>query len=125
VGPVFGAFGVLVVLLVGFTIAKERLLDLLVVTSFPVRVVGTIVILAPMAFCMGLPLAAGMYLVRDRPDVMLWGWAMNGALSVLATVLAVYAAVHVGIALTVGIGVLCYVGAGIMLHVLRGHAPAG
>jgi hypothetical protein len=72
---------------------------------------------------MGLPMSTGMNLVNDRPDIMLWGWALNGALSVLASVGAIYLAIHRGIALTFAAGTLAYLLAGVLIQVFRRRYP--
>ena len=58
---------------------------------------------------MGIPFAAGMrFLERRTPGLIPWAWAINGAVSGLAGVLASLALLDIGFQLTLGIGVLCY-----------------
>src|SRR5207247_2089737 len=51
------AFGALIVLLGGFTLLKGPLLAGLVAAPFWLRIVGTVIAIAPVAFAMGLPMA--------------------------------------------------------------------
>ncbi|HEY6928557.1 MAG TPA: hypothetical protein VJA66_02670, partial [Thermoanaerobaculia bacterium] len=116
---ILGVFLALLLLLAGLIWKREDLQTFLVVQSFPARVAGTVVLVAPLAFCMGLPMAAGMTLMARRPDLMIWGWALNGAFSVLASVAAVLLAMHIGIARTVGLGLICYLLAAGLIQVVR------
>jgi hypothetical protein len=59
-------------------------------------VVGTLV-LAPLAFVMGLPFPLGLRsLARDRAEGVAWAWAANGFASVVATPLAALIALEAG-----------------------------
>ena len=116
---ILGAFAVLLLLLAGLILKRENLQSFLVVQSFPARVAGTVLLIAPLAFCMGLPMAAGMTLMARRPDLMIWGWALNGAFSVLASVAAVLLAMHIGITRTFGLGLICYLFAAGLIHLVR------
>lgn len=116
------AFAALVVGLLIFLAFREEILSSLVVLSLPMRVLGTVLVIAPIAFGMGLPMSTGMRLVRHRPDIMLWGWALNGTLSVLASVVAIYLAIHLGIPGTFAVGAVGYVVAGILIQIFRHRA---
>ncbi len=118
------AFLLLVALLGSFALFHSSLLALLLVLPFPLRVAATVGVIAPLAFCMGLPLATGMRLVKDRPDLILWGWALNGVFSVLSGVGAVFMAMHIGISRTFGIGMVCYLAAALLIQRLRRRPPS-
>ncbi len=123
--PVAAAFGALVGLLLLFLWLRVAILQGLVVLPLALRVLGTLAVIAPLAFGMGLPMSTGMRLVRHRPDVMLWGWALNGAFSVLASVAAIYLAIHVGIPATFAAGGASYLLAGALIQVfLRRPIPS-
>ena len=113
------AFAGLVALLLGFLAFREQVLSSLVVLSLPLRVIGTLLVIAPMALGMGLPMSTGMRLVRHRPDIVLWGWALNGTCSVLASVLAIYLAIHLGVPATFSVGAASYALAGVLIQVFR------
>ncbi|HEX7252225.1 MAG TPA: hypothetical protein VF376_05020 [Thermoanaerobaculia bacterium] len=116
---ILGVFLALLLLLAGLIWKREDLQTFLVVQSFPARVAGTVALIAPLAFCMGLPMAAGMTLMARRPDLMIWGWALNGAFSVLASVAAVLLAMHIGIARTFCLGLIGYLLAACLIPVVR------
>jgi hypothetical protein len=114
-------FATLTALLLGFATFGARTIDSLVGLDLGMRVVATIAIVGPIAFLMGIPMPAGMRLLRERRDLMLWGWALNGALSVFASVAAMYLAIHYGIGFTFAVGCAGYAVAGVLLLVLKAY----
>ena len=72
-----------------------------------------LVILVPF---LALPLIP---VVRHRPDIMLWGWPLNGTFSVLASVAAIYLAIHKGTPASFAIGAASYFLPGILIQVFR------
>lgn len=61
------------------------------------RITLSLALLAPLAFCMGIPFPAGLQLVSDRrPPLVPWAWGLNGAASVLGATAATLTAVHLG-----------------------------
>ncbi len=101
-------FGALLAILGAFILARGPILARLVSLDLPVRVLFSAAVLAPIAFLMGIPMAAGMSRIGNRPMLRMWGWAANGALSVLASVLAIFLAIHAGIAATFFSGLVAY-----------------
>ncbi|MFI5120442.1 MAG: hypothetical protein ACHQM4_08520 [Thermoanaerobaculia bacterium] len=116
------AFLALVLFLATLSFAKEIVVSALVPAPIGWRIAGSVAVIAPLSFFMGIPMAAGMHLVR-REDLMMWGWALNGAFSVLSSVAAVLLAIHVGIGATFAIGLLFYGLAGVLIQIIR--RPAG
>ena len=54
-------------------------------------------IVAPLAFCMGIPFPAGMsYVSRREPKAVPWAWGINGSVSVISTALATVVSVEMG-----------------------------
>ena len=54
-------------------------------------------LLAPPAFCMGVPFPMGLRLVSQRsPELVPWVWAVNGCASVVGASLATLVAIHLG-----------------------------
>jgi hypothetical protein len=80
--------------------------------STPVRVLVSIGTLLPLGFFMGMAFPIGMArALADAPSLAPWLWAVNGAASVCASVLAVVIALGAGISASFWAGVLCYCGA--------------
>jgi predicted membrane-bound spermidine synthase len=108
------AFLALVGGLLALLLSRAWLLAALVGLALPLRVAGTIAVVAPLGLLMGLPMATGVGLIGARLDLMLWGWALNASCSVLASVAAVYLAMEKGISFAFALGAGCYLAAGLL-----------
>jgi hypothetical protein len=102
------AFGGVLVSLALFVLLRGGILNGLLPLPFAVRVAATLLVIAPIGFHLGLPMALGMATVSDQPSWMTWGWALNGACSVLASVGALLFAIHWGVTSTFLLGMGCY-----------------
>ncbi len=61
------------------------------------RVASSLLLLAPLAFLMGIPFPVGLQLTSNaRPSLVPWAWGLNGAASVLGATLATLTAIHIG-----------------------------
>ena len=61
------------------------------------RIVLAVAILLPLGVLLGIPLPGGMRLLAARrPDIIPWGWGLNGAFSVVGATLAVFIAMNWG-----------------------------
>ncbi len=70
----------------------------------------SIVLIAPLAFCMGMPFPLGLSRVATAvPDFIPWAWGMNGCASVLSAILATFMAIHFGFTMVIGMALLLYV----------------
>ncbi len=75
-----------------------------------VRVTLSVVTLLPAGFLMGMAFPTGLTRARVRPDApTAWYWAINGACSVVASVIALGISMFWGITATLLIGLGCYV----------------
>ena len=120
------AFAGLVGSLALFVLCRGVILSSLLPLSLGARIAATVLVIAPLAFHLGIPMALGMATVAREPVWMTWGWALNGACSVLASVGAVLLAIHVGITATFLIGLACYGGGWMLLaRVESVAAPIG
>ena len=76
----------------------------------------SIALIAPLAFCMGMPFPLGLSRVATAmPDFIPWAWGVNGCASVLSAILATLLAIHFGFTLVIGIALLLYVLAALAL----------
>ena len=74
------------------------------------RVVVSFVLIAPLAFCMGIPFPSGLQLVSDRYAAMVpWAWGINGFASVMGASLATFTAIHFGFRILVWTAAAVYV----------------
>jgi spermidine synthase len=82
----------------------------------PARILTAILVLAPLAFLMGMPFPLGLARVGARsPDWVPWAWGINGAASVVSAVLAVLLAMHLGFSAVLAIAAALYLGAAALL----------
>jgi hypothetical protein len=102
------AFGGLLVSLSLFVVLRGGILNGLLPLPFAVRIAAALLVIAPIGFHLGLPMALGMATVSDQPSWMTWGWALNGACSVLASVGALLLAIQWGVTSTFLLGMGCY-----------------
>lgn len=74
-----------------------------------VKVAITILLIAPVAFLMGMPFPTGLSKLEElhAPSVR-WAWALNAASSVLGSASAIFLAIYIGLRLTLIAGGLCY-----------------
>jgi len=79
------------------------------------RIIASIILLAPLAFFMGMPFPRGLQNVSDTsPPLVPWCWGINGCASVLSTVLATTLAMSVGFAPVTIIAIALYLAAGLI-----------
>jgi hypothetical protein len=111
-------------LLVGLALIIPWLLPLLfnltLGLSLLARLAVTVIILAPLGFLMGIPFPAGIRLLGlSSPQLIPWVWSVNGASSVISSVLAAILALSFGFNRVLFLGALCYAGAGLMVSCLK------
>ncbi len=76
------------------------------------RAAVALLVLAPLGILMGIPFPAGLRrLEHSAPQTMPWAWGINGALSVIASVLAALLALSFGFRWVLWAGTLCYAAA--------------
>jgi spermidine synthase len=81
------------------------------------KILATVLLLAPIAFCMGIPFPTGLQIVSDRYRSLLpWAWGINGCASVVGATLATCTAVHFGFRMVVAAALGAYVLAAIALN---------
>jgi hypothetical protein len=114
-----GTTVLILVALVAFGLAAPAVLQVFREASTPVRILTAALLLAPVAFCLGLAFPAGMRLAQARtPAATAWLWGVNGATSVLASVLAVALGIFAGITATFWIGAGFYLLAAMLCAVM-------
>jgi hypothetical protein len=109
------------VILVGLILAIPWLFPLVfdwaLGLSLPLRFGVSVLLLAPPGLLMGIPFPAGLCrLGAESPDLIPWVWAVNGAASVVASVLAALLALSFGFRLVLLVGAACYAGACLMVR---------
>ncbi len=75
-----------------------------------IRLAAVLVLIAPLAFAMGLPFPLGLRWFGTRSAALVpWAWGVNGCASVLASPLAMIIAMQWGFVLAVTLAAACYV----------------
>jgi hypothetical protein len=90
------------------------------------RFASAVVLLAPAGFLMGTMFPMGMHLARAAPGApTAWFWALNGAASTLASILAVVISIDYGIRYSFAAGIAAYAVATLALVVYGRRISAG
>jgi hypothetical protein len=89
----------------------------LVAASTPLRIAVSAALLFPSGFFMGMAFPLGIKKARSGNDgaPTAWYWGINGAFSVISSVLAVVIAVFWGVTVTLVVGLTAYIVALVML----------
>ena len=98
-----GVFAVL------YVIFLPALFDGLVHMPIGFKIAVSVLLIAPLAFLMGMPFPMGLAVVSKRcPNWIPWAWGLNGCASVVSAILATLLAIHLGFVFVVIIAVLAY-----------------
>jgi hypothetical protein len=92
-----------------------------------IRMGLTTLVLAPIGFLMGLPFPSGIQRLssqNNHPMLIPWIWAVNGATSVVASILASLLVLTFGLHLVLQIGAVCYAGSWLAIMALKSPHPA-
>jgi SAM-dependent methyltransferase len=88
------------------------LFDGLMTLSLAARVLFSILLIAPLAFCMGMPFPLGLERVGSgMPGFIPWAWGINGCASVVSAVMASLLAIQFGFTVVIISALLLYLAA--------------
>jgi spermidine synthase len=83
------------------------------------KVILSLLLIAPLAFFMGMPFPLGLSRVSQRiPELVPWAWGVNGCASVISAILATILAIHFGFTIVVVLAVFIYVAAALTFRPL-------
>ncbi len=92
-----------------------KLIETTAVAADTFKIAFSLLLIAPLAWCMGMPFPLGMaQLARSWPQGISWAWAANGCASVTGAVLASVLAIHLGLNALIGLGLIAYLAAGLL-----------
>lgn len=97
----------IVVLSVAYGYLMPHVITALLALPIGMKIVATLLLLAPIGLVLGMAYPLGITLLREFDEGLVpWAWGLNGALSVVASVLAIFIASRVGftVALLTGAG---------------------
>jgi len=99
----------LVLLVVGYINFLGPVFHSLMQYNIGIRIISSILLLAPLGFLMGIPFPSGIRLLdRLSHEMVPWVWGINGASSVLGSVIALIFAVNFGYNFTLAAGMAIY-----------------
>jgi hypothetical protein len=93
--------------------------------STDMRILVSVLLLAPPAFCMGMMFPLGLGVWRRHHGLLPFFWSTNGITSMLASVLGMALSIQFGIARTYALGVCFYVVCAIVIVASRRGSPIG
>ena len=95
--PLIKALILLSVVILLYPAFLPHLFGLLLGQSLAVRLLTSILMLAPLGFLMGIPFPRGVEAVNEiAPGLIPWAWGINGCASVLSSILSVMIAISFG-----------------------------
>ena len=93
----------------GYLSLLPPLLDSLGNPGMPMKVAAALLLIAPPAFCMGLPFPLGLSAVAGVcPQLVPWSWGINGCASLISAILASLLAIHFGFNSVILIATMLY-----------------
>ena len=108
-GAVLSAAVAIVILGLSYLITLEPLFSALITLPFCVRILISIMLVAPLSFCMGMPFPLALAQVgKKAPELIPWAWGVNGCASVISAVLAAVLSVHFGFSAVIVAALLLY-----------------
>jgi predicted membrane-bound spermidine synthase len=100
-------FIILIALIYVFSLS--RMFELWLSTSSSIRTALTIVLIFPIGFFMGMPFPSGLRMLHASSDENIpWIWGINGAMSVLGSILATIIGIFLGFNLAILFGATAY-----------------
>ena len=102
--------GAIIVIALIYLFYLEDIFNLFIAYSDTVKILLSLLFIAPLAFFMGMPFPLGLARVFSRaPSLVPWAWGINGCFSVIAAVLATVLAISVGFDLVIIIALSLYI----------------
>jgi len=99
-----------------YSVALDGLLRDWITMILPGRIAVATITVAIAGLMMGLVLPLGVRVLSDRDhEIIPWCWGINGATSVIGTVLATILAIHLGFNATLRLGAMGYIVAGLAI----------
>ncbi len=82
-----------------------------------IKMGASVLLIAPLAFCMGMPFPIGLKRLADSaPDFIPWAWGINGFASVMSAALATLLAIEFGFTAVVVLALGLYASAAMIVR---------
>ncbi len=117
------AYSILIIIMLGsaYLLLLGPLLQLAGGWPLSARILLSVILIAPLGFCMGIPFPLGLASISiGAPALTPWAWGINGCASVISAVLASLLAIHFGFNLVILIAMVCYLLAAVSYPVAAG-----
>jgi hypothetical protein len=112
-------------LAIAYAFVVPAVISTLLGTSIVVRIATTVLLLAPIGLLLGMAYPLGIAVLRSVSNELVpWAWGLNGALSVVATVLAVFIGSRAGFTVAFCTGIAAYAVALVATLAMRSAATA-
>jgi spermidine synthase len=116
--PVSVAVTGIVIITLLYIALLPLLFSLLVGLADGVKMALSVLLIAPLAFCMGMPFPIGLKRLADNaPDFIPWAWGINGFASVMSAALATLLAIEFGFTVVVLLALGLYASAAAIARV--------
>ncbi|MEA3372328.1 MAG: SAM-dependent methyltransferase [Campylobacterota bacterium] len=80
-----------------YLLTLDHIFGFLLTQSAPIKIAASVVLIAPLAFAMGMPFPMGLSeLGKHSESLIPWAWGVNGCASVISAVAATLVAIHFG-----------------------------
>jgi predicted membrane-bound spermidine synthase len=110
--PLVKALVVLAALVLVYVVVLPPIFYNLVQLALPARILIAVLLMAPLAIVMGMPMPTGIrILARGSPEMVPWAWGVNGATSVMGSVAALVIAILTGFNQALVVGASLYLAA--------------
>lgn len=121
-----GALGGIITICLVYLFALQSVINAVMIHTFEIKVIASFAILIPVGILMGMPFPTGIRLITKSDNHFIsWIWALNGAFSVLGSVLAVYLAITSGSSWAMALGVVIYGVALAIMFIWKGRHKVG
>ncbi len=102
-------FTFIIAILFVYSFTLTTVLQQTVHVNLFLKVLIVLLIIAPLAFCMGIPFPAGLtHISKMTKELVPWAWGINGCVSVISTVLATMVAAEMGFTWVILFAALAY-----------------
>jgi hypothetical protein len=108
------------VLVGAYALGLPKLFEATLAAPLWIRLIVAVIVLAPPGFLMGIPFPKGVArLERRASGLIAWAWGVNGAVSVVTSILAALLALSYGFSAVLALGAASYAGALVTAASLR------
>ena len=94
---------------IGYSLGFESIAGFLLTTGNLGRYLFSIILIAPLGFCMGMPFPMALANIsQTAPALIPWAWGINGCASVISSILATLFAMQFGFTVLIFLAVVLY-----------------